>query len=75
MTCEAQRGGLLFVVAPDVGETPVMTSDRAWAFAHSLPARAMEDERDPAAKMDATMASCRAYVWAVHRGCEYDQPM
>ena len=67
------------VVAPDVGETPVMTSDRAWAFSHSLflasaPPHAREDGRDPAAKMEATMARCRAHVWAVHRGCEYDHP-
>ena len=60
---EAESGGRLMIVIPDLGETPTMTSDRAWMLA-----------RHPISleRIDQVLAQCRKEVWEKHRGCKYN---
>ena len=67
LEAEGEHRGLLVIVGPDAGETPSMTSDRAWEFARIL----SQDVSSAPIDSEQAMARCRAKVWAEHCGCSY----
>jgi hypothetical protein len=73
LEADAECGGLLVVVAADAGETPHMTSDRAWAYARALRDRRQQPQPQPQDDPadERLMARCRMDVWAAHCGCLY----
>lgn len=71
LEAEGEHRGLLVIVGPDAGETPSMTSDRAWEFARILSLEAAPGVSSAPSDSEQAMAWCRAKVWAEHCGCSY----